>query len=258
MFGLHLQPESLTWPIRFFTGTTGPSGFGPASTCDEVAYTHNLQGQVILITGANSGIGRAAARALVGANAHVIAVSRDVRKLDSLLEEVRTLQGRITPLQCNLDDPDSIQRLVNDFLALDLPLHCLLNNAGVAFTKANAKASSGLELQFATNHFGTYMLTKLLLPKLKETGTPTKMARVINVSSCAHANGVVPTLNQVVGKEIVAGSYGSATNDDPFVAMNLYSNTKLCNLLHARWLNRQLEAEGKFVRAYRCVPALIS
>uniref|UniRef100_A0A7S0WKU6 Protochlorophyllide reductase n=1 Tax=Pyramimonas obovata TaxID=1411642 RepID=A0A7S0WKU6_9CHLO len=255
-FGLHLQTESLTWPLRFFSGATGVSGFGPRSTCDEVAEGQELERRVIMITGANSGIGREAARSLVGANAHVIAVARDVRKLDSLLEDVRTLPGRITPLQCNLDDPASIERLVKYFLKLDMPLHCLLNNAGVAFTKANAKASNGVELQFATNHMGTYLLTKGLLPKLKATGAPTKMARVINVSSCAHANGVVPTLSQVTGAEKVMASYGS-TSEDPLVAMNLYSNTKLCNLLHSRWLNRILETEGEFVRAYSVHPGII-
>ena len=149
-----------------------------------------------------------------------------------------------------MNEPKSIERFVEDFSKLNLPLHRLLNNAGVAFTEANAKAPSVDELQFATNHVGTFLLTKLLLPKLKDTGTPTNMARVVNVTSTAHANGVVPTLDQVICKEKVVGSYGS-TKDDPLVAMNLYSNTKLCNLLHARWLNRQLEADAEFVRAYR-------
>mmetsp|Transcript_7423 Transcript_7423/g.12810 ORF Transcript_7423/g.12810 Transcript_7423/m.12810 type:complete len:405 (+) Transcript_7423:137-1351(+) len=253
--GLHVKLESLAWPFRFFNGETGASGFGPSSTCAEVAKGLNLQGECIVVTGANSGIGKEAARSLVGAGAHVVAVSRDIRKLDDLLETVRGLPGRITPMQCNLDDPRSIERFVEEFLKLDLPLHCLLNNAGVAFTGPNAKASNGIELQFATNHMGTYLLTKLLLPKLKATGTPTKMARVVNVSSGAHSTGVVPTLDQILDNKEDAAD--SSTEGNPLVAMSLYSNTKLCNLLHARWLNRQLQTGGEFVRANSVHPGII-
>ena len=195
--GFHLQQSTLTWPLRFWNQSTGNSGFGPSSTCADVLQGRQLNGKVILVTGAGTGLGRVAAQSLATAGAHVIAVGRSTEQLAGLLADASDLPGKVTPMTCDLSVPGSIDLFAREFLQLELPLHCLMNNAGVAFASPDTKSADGLELQFATNHLGTYRLTQLLMPTLKATGTKTNMARVVNVSSGAHAGGIVPTMKQV-------------------------------------------------------------
>jgi retinol dehydrogenase-12 len=139
-------------------------------------------------------------------------------------------------LALDLGDFASVRACAERFLALGLPLDVLLNNAGVAGQRGLTK--SGFELQFGTNHLGHFLLTKLLLPRLRERAS----ARVVNVSSESHyrAKGI---------------DFARLRESTPtFVGLREYEVSKLCNVLHARELSKR---EGPKVVAVSLHPGMV-
>lgn len=130
-------------------------------------------------------------------------------------------------MQLDLSDTDSIHAFVDEFDKKNFAgLHMLINNAGIMNT-ASGKTKQGHELQFGTNHLGHYLLTELLLPKLKASGP----ARVVNVSSEAHR--MMP--------ESIDTIYDDVGMDKSYSGWASYSRSKLSNVLHAFALNRRLK-----------------
>src|SRR4051794_26663094 len=136
-----------------------------------------LQGKTFIVTGGNSGIGRATAVELVKRGGKVFITSRSEDKAKPVLDE---LGDDADFLQLDLADFDSVRQCAKEFLARDEPLHCLINNAGLAGQRGLTQ--SGFELAFGTNHVGHFLLTNLLLDKLKESAP----SRIVNVSSVGH------------------------------------------------------------------------
>lgn len=118
-----------------------------------------LAGRVALITGANTGIGLVTARELAASGAHVFIACRSVDKGQAAVDEIRTTTGneKVELLALELGDFASIRRCAEQFLSRNLPLHLLINNAGLAGAKGMTK--SGFELAFGTNHIGHFLLT---------------------------------------------------------------------------------------------------
>ncbi len=141
-----------------------------------------LSGRVALITGANTGIGLVTARELAARGAHVVIACRSVDKGQAAVDDIRRTTGSKTVelLALDLGDFDSIRRCAQTFLARDLPLHLLINNAGLAGAKGMTR--SGFELAFGTNHVGPFLLTQLLLDRIKQSAP----ARIVTVASRAH------------------------------------------------------------------------
>ncbi len=160
-----------------------------------------LQGVVVLITGATSGIGYTAARALYKAGAHVFLACRNESKTQEVIRKMKEEVGAIDPpgqlefLSLDTSQFASVRACASAFLAKNLPLHLLINNAGIGgVAKGNSGLSSdGYELVFATNHLGHFLLTQLLMEKLQATAKslpadfPLRSVRVVNVASRAHA-----------------------------------------------------------------------
>src|SRR5437660_5576088 len=177
-------------------------------------------GKTFIVTGANSGIGRATAAELAGRGAKVFITARSEEKAGPVLAD---LGDRGAYLHLDLGDLDSVRQCAKDFLARDEPLHGLINNAGVAGQRGITK--SGFELAFGTNHVGHFLLTDLLLDKLKESAP----SRIVNVSSVGHYSATG------IDYEAVRQPTKTVTG------LREYGVSKLANVLHAQELARRLD-----------------
>ena len=138
-------------------------------------------GQNVLITGANTGIGLATARALAKLGARVFIACRNVKQAQATADRVREESNDVLEvLELDLGRFESVRSCAASFAATGLPLHVLINNAGVA--GARGVTPSGFELAFGVNHLGHFLFTQLLLPQLRAAGR----SRVVTVASKAH------------------------------------------------------------------------
>jgi NAD(P)-dependent dehydrogenase (short-subunit alcohol dehydrogenase family) len=187
-----------------------------------------MVGRTVVVTGANSGIGRAAARALAAKDARVVLAVRDLEKGRSASA---AMTGDIEVRRLDLADLSSIRAFAEDITE---PVDVLINNAGVMIPPLS-RTADGFELQFGTNHLGHFALTNLLLPRIRE--------RVVTVSSTGH-------------------KMGSIDFDDlnwerkPYRAMPAYAQSKLANLLFTAELQRRLTQAGSPVIATAAHPGM--
>jgi hypothetical protein len=150
------------------------SGFGAATTTDQIIRSIDLTGKNAIVTGGYSGLGRETVGVLRGAGGRVIVPTRDIERARKALREIPGVE--IEPM--DLLDPAAIDALADRFLASGKPLHLLINSAGVMANPLTRDAR-GYESQFATNHLGHFQLTTRLLPALRKAGG----ARVVTLSS---------------------------------------------------------------------------
>ncbi len=186
-----------------------------------------MTGKVCLITGANSGIGKATALGLAKLDATVVIVSRDKDKGEAALLEIRTRSGNksVDAMVADLSSQDSVRELAHDFKARYKKLHVLVNNAGV-FLPKRVPTVDGLEATFATNHLGHFLLTNLLLDVLKASAP----SRIINITSSAH-RGTEMQFEDLQGEKKYSGFHA-------------YSQSKLANVLFTYQLAKLLEGTG--------------
>jgi len=134
----------------YLTGAKGPSGFGSASTAEQVAtaYADQAKGKVVLITGATAGIGLEAARALAQQGAIVYIGARSEDKAAKAAETIRASapQADVRPFIADLCSLQSVKTAVDKFLAEDVPLHILINNAGTPDDTESWPEGDGEEL----------------------------------------------------------------------------------------------------------------
>ncbi|ESR42293.1 hypothetical protein CICLE_v10013882mg, partial [Citrus x clementina] len=144
-----------------------------------------------MLAGGASGIGLETARVLALRKAHVIIAARNMAAANEakqlILKEDDT--ARVDTLKLDLSSIASIKDFAQNFIALNLPLNILINNAGIMFCPYQI-SEDGIEMQFATNHIGHFLLTNLLLDTMnrtaKETGIEGRSGRTVNLSSIAH------------------------------------------------------------------------
>lgn len=200
----------------------------------------NREKPVALITGANSGIGKATAHALALQGYQVFLACRSRTRTEPVLQEIREASdgnAQVEFLELDLADLASVRRCAENFLARNLKLHLLINNAGLAGQKGQTR--SGFELAFGTCHVGHFLLTTLLLERLKES-TP---ARIVVVSSKAHRHA----------REIDFFAVRQPTSSAG--GLKEYSVAKLANLLFVLELTRRLKGTG--VTTYAVHPGII-
>lgn len=186
-----------------------------------------MENKVILITGANSGIGKATATALAEMGAHVVMLSRDPEKGGKARQEVISASKNIHTdlMQCDLANKSSIRNFAADFIAKYSRLDVLINNAGI-FTEKRQETADGFEYQIGVNHLGHFLLTSLLLDLLKKSSP----SRIINVSSGAHYGGRIDFDDlQGLGK---------------YSGWKAYSQSKLANILFTYELAHRLAGTG--------------
>jgi NAD(P)-dependent dehydrogenase (short-subunit alcohol dehydrogenase family) len=146
----------------------------------------------VLITGPSAGsLGAKTATLLATAKpSKIILLGRTLSKVQPVIDEIRELSpSTLTPfIQINLSDFDSVRKAAAEVYKVTAHIDVLLNNAGIMALHDFQKSISGIEMQFATNHLGPFLLTKLLLPLLLASST---QPRIVNVSSAGHALGPV-------------------------------------------------------------------
>ena len=185
----------------------------------------DLQGRTFFVTGANSGIGRAMVEALAARGASVVLASRSKERTEPVLDGIRRSHSGANAefLEIDVSDLASVRTAAGRFLATSRPIDVLVNNAGIAGTHALSR--DGFDLTYATNHIGPFLLTNLLLPRLRAAPE----GRIVNVSSVAHMG--VKRLDWA-RLERRAEPKRSGFPD--------YAVTKLMNVLHAKELARRL------------------
>ncbi|HTJ58940.1 MAG TPA: oxidoreductase [Devosiaceae bacterium] len=215
------------------TQTPLGSGFGAASTAEDVIGDIDLRGQTALITGGYSGLGLETARLLAKAGAKVIVPARDKEKARTALSIIPGAELEVLDLM----DPVSIDALADRFLASGRPLHMLINSAGIMASPLKRDAR-GFEAQFSTNHLGHFRLTARLLPALRRA----EGARVVSVSSRAH---------QISGVDFQDPNF--AQRD--YNKWAAYGQSKTANALFALGLDSRGETHG--IRAFSLHPGTI-
>lgn len=186
----------------------------------------NLQGRTVIVTGANSGIGRAAAFALARAGASVTLAVRDTPKGDAAAS---TMTGHVFVRPLDLADLGSVRSFVE---GTEEPFDILIDNAGVMAVPGQ-RTVDGFEMQIGTNHLGHFALTNLLLPLISD--------RIVVVSSELHRRGRIDLDDLNWEKR-------------SYKAWEAYSQSKLANLLFVRELERRLRDGGSPVRAVAVHP----
>jgi retinol dehydrogenase 12 len=197
--------------------------------------------RTFLVTGANSGIGRALADALAARGHRVVLAARSSNRLRPVVDDIRRKypDADARPLEIDLADFGAVRRAADRFQADVGSVDVLVNNAGVAGTSALSR--DGFDLTYATNHLGPFLLTDLLLPMLKASPA----ARIVNVSSMAHWR--VKDIDWSV-LERRSSPKRSGFHD--------YAVTKLMNVVHAKELARRLS--GTPVTTYALHPGAVA
>lgn len=200
----------------------------------------DLSGKTYVITGANSGIGKITARELARRGAHVILACRSADKTMPVIDELKRETGneQIEFVALDLSDLASVRRCAEELLARNIPIHGLINNAGLAGSRGTTK--DGFELTFGTNHLGHYLFTRLLLDRIKQSGP----ARIVNVASASHYQA--------------RGIDWSALREKTKSRTGLpeYAVSKLSNVLFTKELARRLE--GSNVTTYALHPGVVA
>jgi NAD(P)-dependent dehydrogenase (short-subunit alcohol dehydrogenase family) len=177
-----------------------------------------VNGKVVVVTGASSGIGAAAAAELAGLGATVVPVGRDRRRLAKVAVEVGG-----EPLQADFASLAQVRRLADELLERHAGIDVLVNNAGLV-TSGRELTEDGYEKTFAVNHLAPFLLTNLLLERLRASAP----ARVITTSSGAHGGGRL--------------DFDDLQGERSWSMMRAYGTSKLANILFTRGLAMRVDA----------------
>jgi retinol dehydrogenase-12 len=190
-----------------------------------------MNGKRVIITGASRGIGKEAAYALARQGAELTLVVRDKALGDTVADECkRKGAASVDVLTCDLSSQKDIRRLGKEILERYERISVLINNAGAIYTERQTTVD-GLERTFATNHVAYFLLTTLLLDRLKASAP----ARIVNVASDAHRRNSFD-LNDLQSERSFSG-------------MSVYGASKLMNILFTRELHKRLQGSDVTVNA---------
>ena len=186
----------------------------------------SLDGRVVMITGASSGLGKAAAIALARMRPRLYLVCRDRERAEHTVAEIARESGHtdVRVLLADLSSQREVRRVAAEFLATGDPLHVLLNNAGAIFGLRRQVSADGVELTLALNHLAYFTLTLALLDRLKANAP----ARIVNVASDGYT---------MAKGRFDFGDYNAETRYSP---LRQYGRSKLANILFTRALARRL------------------
>jgi NAD(P)-dependent dehydrogenase (short-subunit alcohol dehydrogenase family) len=188
-----------------------------------------MKGQTVVVTGGNSGIGLETAAALTAMGARVLLTARNADRGRAAVAEIadRTPGARVQLVVFDLADLSSVRRGAAEILEQAPRLDVLVNNAGVVLSERRVTVD-GYEATFATNHLGPFLLTNLVLDRLRASAP----ARVVNVASTAHnsARKGIP--------------FDDLQSEGRYRGMRVYGQSKLANILFTNELARRLEGTG--------------
>lgn len=192
-----------------------------------IARKYSAEGKTILITGANSGIGLAAATEFARKGGRVILACRDREKAQNTVYTIRnkTSKGTLVVKHLNLEYQSSVKALADDLCQSEEKLDVLVNNAGVMGLPF-ALTEDGIERTFATNHLGHFILTNMLLDLLKKS----QEARIIMVSSLLYKKGRI--------------NLAEMNTEPGYTPKDAYSSSKLANIMFANVLSKKLKGSS--------------
>jgi retinol dehydrogenase 12 len=204
------------------------------------AMSQDLAGKTYVVTGATAGIGRITAAELARRGAHVVITGRSAAKAQPIVDaiKVETNNPHVEAISLELGDLDSVRAAAQALLDRKLPIHGLINNAGMAGTRGVTK--SGFELAWGSNHVGPYLFTRLLLDRIKESAP----SRIVNVASKSHYRA----------KSIPWDALRSSTRS--MTGLPEYEVSKLANVLFSKALAKRLAGTG--VTVYALHPGVVA
>lgn len=196
-----------------------------------------LDNKVVVITGANTGIGKETARELSRRGAEVVMACRDLQKAEEAAKEISAeTNNKVTTLKLDLASLSSVRTAAQQLIAQQPKIHILINNAGVMVCP-QWKTEDGFEMQLGVNHLGHFLWTLLLLPTIRNSAP----ARIINLSSVAHEGGQI--------------NFDDIMMDKNYDATRAYCRSKLANILFTKSLDKQLAGTG--VTTYAVHPGVV-
>ncbi|CAI0546592.1 unnamed protein product [Linum tenue] len=233
----------------------GPSGFSSSSTAEQVTFGIDASSLTAIVTGASSGIGAETARVLAVRGVNVIMAVRNMDSGKKMKEEIvkQAPSAKVDAMELDLSSLASVRKFASAFNSSGRRLNLLMyvkhhyNNAGVMATPFTL-SKDNIELQFATNHLGHFLLTNLLLENMKKTAVESKKeGRIVVVASEAHRvtypNGI---------------RFDKINDKSGYFSYLAYGQSKLANILHANELSRRLKEEGANVTANSVHPGVIA
>jgi retinol dehydrogenase-14 len=183
-----------------------------------------MAGRTALVTGGTGGIGRATVLGLATMGAHLAVTGRDRGRTEDVAREVRAAGGgQVDVFAADLSSQSEVRRLAGEVLQRLSRIDVLVNNAGGYWNTRHVTAD-GLERTFAVNHLAPFLLTNLLLDRLRQSAP----ARVVTVSSNAHAQGRI--------------DFGDLQGERSWSGARAYSQSKLANVMFTYELARRLPA----------------
>jgi len=199
---------------------------------------------VAIVTGGNTGIGFPTCVEMSKMGCHTILACRSLDRANASVTKIKELvkDGQVEAMELDLGSLKSVRAFADAFKARGLPLHFLINNAGMATNGARTLTVDGFECQMGVNHLGHFLLTTLLLDVLKSSGTPDAPARIIVVSSHLHKNAKLDLNNLQLEKK--------------YDGMMGYNNSKLANVWFTKELQKKLE--GTNVVAVSLHPGVVA
>lgn len=198
-----------------------------------------LTGKTVVITGCNTGIGRETALDLARRGAKIIMACRNLAETEAVAQEIMILKcPRPSIYKLDLSDLESVRKCAIAILKNEDNVDILINNAGVCLCPY-MRTKDGFEMQFGTNHLGHFLLTNMLLPKLKESS----QGRVIIVSSITHSAGSID-LSDINWER------------KPYSSASAYAQSKLANILFQQELTKRLR--GTNVSTYSLHPGVVN
>ncbi|KAF8040572.1 hypothetical protein BT93_B2718 [Corymbia citriodora subsp. variegata] len=227
----------------------GASGFSSSSTAEEVTHGIDGSGLTAIVTGASSGVGRETARVLALRGVNVVMAIRNMAAGRDIREEIRKEipSAKLDAMELDLSSMVSVRKFASNFNSSGRPLNILINNAGIMATPF-ILSKDNIELQFATNHIGHFLLTSLLLDNLKKTARKSsREGRIVNVSSEAHRW----TYNEGI-------RFDKINDKSVYDGFKAYGQSKLANILHSNELARQLKEDGVNMTANSLHPGVIA
>jgi NAD(P)-dependent dehydrogenase (short-subunit alcohol dehydrogenase family) len=187
-----------------------------------------MEGKVVVLTGANTGIGKQTTLELAKRGARVVMACRDAARGEAARAEILATtdgRGELEVRELDLSSLDSVRAFADKANADLARIDVLVNNAGI-FPQKAWKTVDGFEAQFGVNYLGPFLLTNLLLDKLKASAP----SRIVNVTSMMHTKGTI--------------DFDSFRGEKPYKASIAYNQSKLANLVFSNELARRLEGTG--------------
>src|SRR5476651_405631 len=186
-----------------------------------------MQGKTVVVTGGTSGIGEVAALRLAGQGARIVLIARDPERAATTLSKLKSANASVDH-KAQYGDLSSIvdmKRVAKEVADSEPRIDVLINNAGAVFLSRKVSID-GLEMTFATNHMAYFVVTNILLDRLKATPG----ARIVSTASDAHKSGKL--------------DFDDLQSEKKYSSFRVYGTSKLCNILFTRELSRRLEGTG--------------